>query len=105
MSPEQARGQTLDARSDVFSLGVVMYEMLTGKRPFEGSIPVAMRAIVDKCLANDPAERYPSARELANELSRTGNKSWRLPAMVGAALLLGAALFFGTRATPVAVRA
>src|SRR5215831_16999558 len=81
MSPEQAAGKPLDARSDVFSFGTVLFEMLAGRRPFEGDtslellqaiihsparslaglrpdLPVGLRMIVEKALEKDPAERY-----------------------------------------------
>jgi Tol biopolymer transport system component len=90
MSPEQASGKKLDARSDIFSFGVVLYEVLAGKKPFSGAselellktvihgapqplgedVPLALRMVVEKALEKDPAERYQSMREMVVDLRR-----------------------------------
>ncbi len=93
MSPEQARGRDLDARSDLFSIGVVLYEMVTGELPFKGDTPLdtmhaiayeearpvtvvrrnlspQVHRIVSRCLRKRPEDRYPDAGALASDLKR-----------------------------------
>jgi Tol biopolymer transport system component len=91
MSPEQAEGGSVDSRSDIFSLGIVFYEMLTGQRPFGGgtsastissilkdtprpvnevqpAIPRELARVVHRCLAKNPLDRYQSAIDLRHDL-------------------------------------
>jgi Tol biopolymer transport system component/tRNA A-37 threonylcarbamoyl transferase component Bud32 len=88
MSPEQLQGKEADARSDIFAFGLVLYELLTGKRAFSGSsqasviaailerpapsvaeiAPAALDRALRKCLAKDPDDRWQSARDLKDEL-------------------------------------
>ncbi|HET6179370.1 MAG TPA: protein kinase [Candidatus Sulfotelmatobacter sp.] len=92
MSPEQARSETIDARSDLFSFGVVMYEMSTGKKPFAGSnslmtldavlhqkptpprdlnpkIPIELEGIIGKAMEKDRNHRYQSALEMKSDIA------------------------------------
>lgn len=91
MSPEQARGEAVDSRSDVFSFGILLYRMFAGKSPFEASdrvsvlakilegqatplrrvneaAPAELERIIDKCLRKDPDERYQDTRDLVVDL-------------------------------------
>ena len=71
MAPEQLEGKPGDARTDIYALGAVIHEMLSGKRAFDGIVPLvppALNRAVRRCLARDPDDRWQSARDLAAEL-------------------------------------
>jgi serine/threonine-protein kinase len=108
MAPEQALGRKLDARADLFAVGVVLYQMATGRAPFEGetvaalfdhllnrppvpperhnpSLPAAMVAVIARALEKDPDRRYPSARELLEALRRVEPAGPIAPAAEGKA--------------------
>lgn len=104
MAPEQLRGEDVDARTDLYALGVVLYQMATGRRPFKANMPTALAAdilqkappspgrinpdlppkledIILKCLEKDPDRRYQSAKELAIDLRRLAEPSTVAPAL------------------------
>jgi predicted ATPase len=103
MSPEQASGQQLDFRSDQFSFGVVLYQMLTRKRAFQGrteaetlaallrdqpesiaslnpEAPAPLCWVVERCLAKEPGQRYSSTRDLARDLAEIRDRLSQAPA-------------------------
>ncbi|HYM61527.1 MAG TPA: protein kinase [Thermoanaerobaculia bacterium] len=106
MSPEQALARPLDHRTDIFSLGIVMYEALSGRRPFDGpsvtetlmqvisaqpsplpelvpSVPRELIAVVEKCLEKEPSARYGHMNELAKELAAIQLPTGAVPAIKG----------------------
>ncbi len=128
MSPEQSRGDVVDARTDVFAFGVVLYEMLARQLPFERTAnepwnwgdaqssdwrvrapiqranprtPRALAKIVERCLAYEAAERFANGAEIVRALEDVGvrDRNWTVPAVVGGvACAVGVALFANARA-------
>ena len=127
MPPEQASGGTVDEQVDVYAIGAVLYQLLTGAPPYSGSrsteilarvraerpaplslheprVPEDLAAIVDKAMARDPRDRYASARELAEDLRRfhagrlVGAHRYSLPRLLWRALVRHAAIVAVTAA-------
>ena len=122
MAPEQIEGKPADERTDVFAFGLVLYEMLTGDRAFEGEsaagvmasilekepdpissrnpgVPPAVEKVVATCLAKDPADRWQSARELKHAIEwagqaapSSGRGAWRAWAVAAAAVVVAIGL-------------
>ena len=131
LSPEQIRGDPVDGRSDIFSLGIIFYEMLTGELPFEGGtcaarlaqrltgrfsrhvegtlrapIPPHVRAVIRRCLECRPARRYQTARDLMLDLDRgragaSDGRALKLSGLGGAALLVSLIVWLAVASGPI----
>jgi Tol biopolymer transport system component len=131
MSPEQARGESVDHRSDIFSFGVVLYEMLTGGLPFRGKSGTdtlsailrdptprlsgienaeELQPVVNRCLAKDPEERYQTTKDLLADIRRvkrdteSGARAATTPSRRGTQWVIAAALAVSTGAALLLLR-
>lgn len=121
MAPEQSEGKACDARTDIFALGLVLYEMATGKRLAQGetakldNLPERFAHLLERCLEREPENRWQSSRDLGMELewagkSRSGSHPeiarsprrwlWVVGAVAGTGLVLAGVMFFQRAAQP-----